>query len=70
MTWIQALLRGVLVVAYFFLGTVWVPSWLLNLDPVASSPRALVDLVAVASWAIFLTLGIVGLRWGQRRGWL
>lgn len=70
MTWIQALLRGVLVVVYFAVATVWLPSWLLGLDPVASSARALADLVAAASWAVFLTLGIVGLLWGQRRGWL
>lgn len=70
MTWMQALLRGLLIVAYFALATVWLPSWLAGLNPVASLPRALADLVAAASWASFLILGIFGLRWGQRGGWL
>lgn len=59
-----------MVVAYFAVATVWLPSWLLGVGPVASLPRDLVDLVATASWAIFLAVGIWGLRWGQRRGWL
>lgn len=59
-----------MVVAYFAVATVWLPSWLLGLDEVASLPRALVDLVAAASWAVFLAVGIVGLWWGQRKGWL
>lgn len=70
MTWRQALGRGLLVVVYFAVATVWLPSWLVGLDPVASLPRAVVDLVAAASWAVFLTLGIIGLRRAQRRGWI
>lgn len=59
-----------MVVIYFAATTAWLPSWLVGLDSVASLPRAVVDLVAAASWAAFLALGIIGLRWSQRRGWI
>ena len=70
MSWRSAWLRSVGIVSFFVVFTVWLPSWLLGLDPVASANAAVRDAVAVLSWFVGLAVGIVALRLGQRRGWL
>jgi hypothetical protein len=59
-----------LIFAYFVVFTVWVPSWLIQLDQVARLNSPLKDLIAVASWGGFLVFGLVALRSAQKRGWI
>ncbi|HEX6219793.1 MAG TPA: hypothetical protein VF115_01735 [Acidimicrobiia bacterium] len=69
-SWIEAGLAGLAIVAYFALTTVWVPSWVLRMSAVAQASQAVSDLVGTLVWAVFLLLGMWGLRLAQRRGWI
>lgn len=68
--WIRAGLSGAVVFAYFVVATTWLPSVLIRLDGVASSPQWLRDAIATGSWLATLTAGMLGLRWAQTRGWI
>ncbi len=70
MSWTVAGAVGLIVVAYFALATVWLPSWVLRLPTVAQASRLVADVVGTAVWAAFLGLGMWGLRVAQRRGWI
>ena len=54
---------------YFAVTTMWLPSALLT-GPLASASRPIQDLVTVAIWGFFLSLGMWGLRNAQRRGFI
>lgn len=68
--WARAGLVGAGVFAYFGLATTWLPSALLRLGAVASSSQWIRDAVATGSWLAALSVGLVGLRWAQARGWI
>lgn len=69
-SWAVAGMAGVAIFAYFALATVWLPSWVLRLPAVAQAPRFVADLAGTAVWAVFLALGMWGLRVSQNRGWI
>jgi len=70
MTWLSGSTRGVLIFAYFVVFTVWFPSWLIQLDQVASMSSPIRDFITVLAWGAFMTFGIVALRLAQKRGWI
>lgn len=70
MPWPAVVIRVTLIVVYFVGVSVWAPSALLRTDWIASATAGVRDLVAVLSWGSAVAVGIVGLRIGQRRGWL
>ena len=70
MSWLSGSARSILIFAYFVVFTVWLPSWLIQLDQVATLSSPVKDVVAVAAWVGFLTFGIVALRSAQKRGWI
>lgn len=70
MSWLSSGARSILVFAYFVVFTVWLPSWLIQLDQVAALSSPVKDVIVVFSWGGFLTLGIVALRSAQERGWI
>jgi mono/diheme cytochrome c family protein len=65
--WFDAWLKTAVIVVYFIVTTVVVPSLILELGPVASLPRLVQDLIGVAAWGVALGLGLGGLWWAQRR---
>lgn len=69
-SWTGAYVIALTIVAYFIVATVWLPSWVLKLGPVAGLPDAARDLVGAGVWAVSVAAGIAGLRWGQRAGLL
>jgi hypothetical protein len=68
MTWFQGAVRALVIVAYFVLFTVWLPSWFLHLSFVADAPSLVRDLSATAVWALFLVAAMWALRRAQRTG--
>jgi hypothetical protein len=68
MSWTVATVRGLLIVAYLVTATVWLPNRALRLEPVATAPDAVRDLVVLSVWAVGLAAGMLLLRFGQRRG--
>lgn len=67
MTWIGASLRGLAIVLYFVVATVWLPDFVSRLGFVTGSDL-LGDLVVPAVWGVGLFGGIWMLRIGQRKG--
>ncbi len=65
--WFDAWVKTAVIVVYFVVTTVVVPSLILELGLVASLPRLVQDLVGVGAWAVALGLGLWGLWWAQRR---
>jgi hypothetical protein len=65
--WFDAWLKTGVIVAYFVLGTVVLPSLILELNVVTALPRIARDLVGVAVWTVAVGLGLWGLWWAQRR---
>jgi hypothetical protein len=70
MSWLSSGMQSILIFSYFVVFTVWVPSWLIQLDKVATLSSSIKDLIAVAAWGGFMTFGIVALRSAQKRGWI
>ena len=68
MSWINAYLRGLLIVAYFVVATVIVPNFVLRLDVVLSTSDVIRDLLVLAIWGTALVVGLWLLRMLQRRG--
>jgi len=67
MTWTNAIGRGVIIVLYFVIATVWLPDFVLNLGAVADATQLMRDLIVVTVWGIALVAGMYLLRWAQRR---
>jgi hypothetical protein len=67
MSWIGATGRGLLIVAFFFGATVWIPDFVLGLDAIASASSLVRDLVVMAVWGAGFTGGLWLLRLSQRR---
>lgn len=68
MTWKQGAVWALAIFAYFSVFTVWLPSRILRLSVVASSPTPIHDLVGAGVWLAFLVLGMWSLRRLQSRG--
>lgn len=68
--WAGAALRAQLIVAYFVVTTVWLPSVALRSELAVSSSAVVADLVGVTVWGTFLVAGLWGLRISQQRGWI
>jgi len=68
MSWISAMARGLLIVAYFVVATVWLPDKVASIDTVESASRLVRDIVTAGVWAVALAIGIWLLRLAQRRG--
>jgi hypothetical protein len=68
LTWLDALGRGAIVVAYFVVATVWLPDFVLGLGFVQEATTLVRDAVTLAIWGIALGVGMYGLRMAQRRG--
>ncbi|MEA1903436.1 MAG: hypothetical protein U9N56_07920 [Actinomycetota bacterium] len=64
---LRALLSAVVIVLYFALTTVWIPSALLKSSLLTGTGRNTADLVALAVWGAGLGFGIWGLRKAQDR---
>jgi len=60
--------RGLLIVAYFVVATVWLPDKVASIDTVESASRLVRDIVTAGVWAVALAIGIWLLRLAQRRG--
>ncbi len=68
MSWINATVRGLLIVAYFVVTTVWLPNQVVTIDAIESASRWIRDVAVSGVWAVALGGGIWLLRIGQRRG--
>jgi len=68
MSWMSATWRGLLIVAYLVVGTVWLPNRILRLDTVEQASGNVRDALVLVVWGIFLGAGMWLLRVGQRRG--
>ena len=67
MSWIDAIMRGLAVVAYFVILTVWLPDLVLQLDAVAGASAWVRDVVVLAIWGGALVGGMVLMRMAQSR---
>ena len=65
-TWPTAWLKTAAIVLFFVLGTVFLPSMLLEFGPVARSSRVVQDLLGSGVWAAMLALGLYLLWRGKR----
>ena len=68
MTWANAIGRGVVVILYFIVATVWLPDFILGLGAVAEASDFLRDLIVLVVWGAALGAGMYGLRRAQERG--
>lgn len=68
MSWGTAGLRALLIVVYFFLITVWLPSFVLRIGTVTRASSTIQGLLGAGIWAVGLGAGIWLLRFAQRRG--
>ncbi|MCH7584268.1 MAG: hypothetical protein IH941_03800 [Acidobacteria bacterium] len=68
MSWINAFVRGLLIVAYFVVATIIVPNAVLRLDSVSAASNVVRDMVVLAVWGVGLAGGLWVLRRAQRRG--
>jgi hypothetical protein len=69
-TWTRAYVIGIGITLYFIVATIWLPSFVLKLGFVASSPAILRDLIGAGVWFVFLAVGLFALRWAQRARWI
>lgn len=67
-TWTNAALRGLLIVLYFVVATVWLPDRVLRLGAVAESSAMIRDLLVLVVWGAGLVGGLWMMRTAQRRG--
>jgi len=65
-----AVVKGLLIFAYFVGTTVWLPSWVLELRVVAAATPLLRDLVGTGVWLVFMVGGVWWLRRLQASGWI
>jgi hypothetical protein len=68
LSWTKALLWAVGIFAYFVLTTTWLPSAVLRVSAVAGSAQLLRELIGSGIWAVFLGIGLWGLRQLQEAG--
>ncbi len=63
-------IKAVLIVVYFAVATVWLPSALLRSPLLSGAARAVLDTATVVIWGIFFGIGVAGLRRAQNKGWI
>lgn len=63
-------LKAVLIVAYFAVTTVWLPSALLRSPLLSGATRVVADTATVLIWGLFFGTGVIGLRRAQEGGWI
>lgn len=68
MTWPRAWTLALIIVVYFAVTTVWIPSWLISW--LGESPDGIAGVVASTVWPIFFGVGAVALRTAQHREWI
>lgn len=68
MSWSSAILKAIVIFAYFVLFAVWLPSWVMGLRVIAVASSPIRDGIAVAVWALAMGAGLFGLRKAQRQG--
>lgn len=68
MSWANATGRGLLIVLYFVIATVWLPDLVLGLGFVSEASRFLRDLIGLVVWGAALVAGLYLLRRFQRQG--
>jgi hypothetical protein len=68
LTWLKAFVRGIAIVAYFIVATVWLPNTILETSLVAEASWFVRDTVVMTIWGIALFGGMYGLRQAQTRG--
>lgn len=64
---VDAGLKTAVIVVYFIVATVLIPSFLLQTEVMTRLPRGIQDFVASAIWFGALAIGIGGLWWAQRQ---
>lgn len=69
-SWVGAGIRSLLVLLYFAVATVWLPSAVLRVEPVAAASRFWADLIALLAWGVPFGFGLWGLRTLQKRDWI
>lgn len=68
MSWINAYMRGLLIVAFFVLATVTIPNYVIKWSTVADASRWVRDGIVLGFWGGGLVAGLWLLRLLQRRG--
>lgn len=66
MSWLNAVVRGLIIFLYFFFATVWLPDLVVGL--IAGASELIQGLVAVGIWGLALVAGMWLLRQAQERG--
>ena len=69
-SWTRAWTIAAAIFVYFVVFTLWLPSWLLKLDAIASANPLVRDAIGTGSWVLGLVAGIAGLRIAQSRRWI
>ncbi|NNK91680.1 MAG: cytochrome c [Acidimicrobiia bacterium] len=64
--WLDAWLKTALIVGFFIIGTVFVPSLVIQSDIVTDLPRELQDIIGSGLWGGALLIGLAGLWWFHR----
>ncbi|MBT8213453.1 MAG: hypothetical protein KJN71_09935, partial [Acidimicrobiia bacterium] len=64
--WLDAWLKTALIVGFFIVGTVIMPSMVIQSDIVTDLPREMQDLIGSGLWAGALLIGLGGLWWFHR----
>lgn len=66
LTWGSAWLRAGVIVVFFSVTTMWLPSALIEWSVIATAPQLMKDMLASGVWIVALAAGIYGLRWAQK----
>jgi cytochrome c553 len=66
-TWGRAWWLAVIVFLYFAVGTVWLPDYVIQEPTLADAPELVRDVAASGAWFVALAVGIVALRWMQKK---
>lgn len=66
-SWLVAAGKALAIFIYFVLFTLWLPSWLLRLSPVAGAPAPVRELIGSGVWLVFFVAGMWALRRLQRK---
>jgi len=70
MSGLAAALRALLIVAFFFATTVWLPDFVLKIDAVNRAAETTQHSIAAAIWIVALAAVMWLLRRAQKRGWI
>ena len=68
--WAVAYGKAFVILVYFVVATMWLPSWVLGLGPVTRAVPVVHDLIGAAVWLVAMALGLWGLRRSQSEGWI